>query len=167
MSDSNCFTYKYLLLQDDPGSAGRLSVVTGHWSSEEQQRQFGNDLLRRMPVPGAGSGGGVYLKEQQQQHHHHPSGGYISHVLVVDGDEFWHPAELHRALSLIATAARAAAAQFTPAPAQEQAEEEEKKEQERRRRLAVLAAAAATPFARGSMATYWKSSRTVVDPPER
>ena len=32
--------------------------------------------------------------------------GGFTHVLVVDGDEFWHPAELHRSLCLVANVAR-------------------------------------------------------------
>jgi hypothetical protein len=42
-----------------------VSVVSGAWASEEAQRQFGSDLLAKLP------------------------GRRLTHALVVDGDEFW------------------------------------------------------------------------------
>jgi hypothetical protein len=29
---------------------GKVSVVYGHWKSEEEQRQYGNDLLLKLPM---------------------------------------------------------------------------------------------------------------------
>lgn len=81
----------------------KVSLIRGSWPSEEAQRNFGMRIANMQSM---------------------------THVLLVDGDEFWHPAELDRALSLIA-------GRQTP-----------------------------VGWARASMATYWKSTRTVVSPPE-
>ena len=156
---------------NDKQYTGRLSVVTGFWPTEEAQRQFGNDLLKRMPVPGAGAyryrdqtGCNDHVKECHRTH------GYISHVLVVDGDEFWHPAELHRALCLVAHNARAAASSLYANKFTRDAKEHQSKHRitmSRSDHLMSLAAAAAAPFVRAPMATYWKSIRSVVSPPEQ
>jgi hypothetical protein len=29
---------------------GKVSVVYGHWKSEEEQRQYGNDMLLKLPM---------------------------------------------------------------------------------------------------------------------
>ena len=86
----------------------KVSLVRGSWPSEEDQRNFGMHLATTLPES-------------------------PTHVLLVDGDEFWHPVELDRALALVA-------------------------ERE--------AAGAPVGWARATMATYWKSTRTVVSPPE-
>ena len=113
-----------------------VSVIRGYWTSEEEQRNFGQATAAALP------------------------GGLATHALIVDGDEFWHeprvasshdsgyiaavktcdpdtrhviprhPVELDRALALVATRA------------------------------------ASIAWVRATMATYWKSIRTAVAPPE-
>jgi hypothetical protein len=78
-------------------------------------------------------------------------------VLVVDGDEFWHPAELHRSLCLVASVARNAHNRYIERIAATRGGGDgmfvpEKEVEDEARR----AAAATIPFARSSMATYWK-----------
>ncbi|KAH8092283.1 hypothetical protein JL720_5251 [Aureococcus anophagefferens] len=58
-------------------ASAKMSVVVGDWPTEEAQR---NSALRAAALPCA-----------------------PSHVLLVDGDEFWHPVELDRALALSAS----------------------------------------------------------------
>lgn len=94
--------------------------------------------------------------------------GGFTHVLVVDGDEFWHPAELHRSLCLVANVARHAynTAVRRGAAAHEDASRVQGQSQGQGdvatagaaevERDAAAAAAAAVPFARASMATYWR-----------
>lgn len=57
---------------------------------------------------------------------------------VIDGDEFWHPAQLLRSLSLIASLVRNTLSQMQPNPSEEEV------------RATV---AHVVPFARGQMAT--------------
>ena len=146
----------------DPQLVTRLSVVSGHWASEEEQRTYGNTLLENLPTPK-----GIALKEGEN---------FITHVLVVDGDEFWHPAELHRSLGLVARVARQATARATDAVRSAEVEvagatspeafEEASNHLKFARAALHWAAGASIPFARAHMATYWRSVRTVVDPPE-
>ncbi len=93
----------------DHRHGAKVSVVRGFWTSEEEQRNFGQRIVAEMP-------------------------GGATHVLVVDGDEFWHPVELDRALALVEQRL-----ETTPEP---------------------------VGWVRATMATYWKSIRTVVTPPE-
>ena len=60
------------------GGGGRVSLVTAAWKTEGEQRQFGNEMLRKMPAPagedeGAGAGAGA--------------GARFTHALIVDADE--------------------------------------------------------------------------------
>lgn len=55
----------------------KVSLVSGPWASEEAQRNSALALIAALPQR-------------------------IAHVLLVDGDEFWHPVELDRALALVA-----------------------------------------------------------------
>ena len=85
----------------------KVSVVTGVWPSEEAQRNAALKIAASLvPKP--------------------------THVLVVDGDEFWHPVELDRALALVHRASLT-------------------------QRIS---------WVRATMATYFKTIRHVVDPPE-
>ena len=85
----------------------KVSVVNGAWPSEEAQRNAALQLAATLlPRP--------------------------THLLLVDGDEFWHPVELDRALALVYQASQ-------------------------QRRIS---------WVRATMATYFKSVRFVVDPPE-
>jgi hypothetical protein len=101
-------------------------------------------------------------------------------VKKVDGDEFWHPAELFRSLSLVASVARSARytakensrLKSSAAAAASNVKEEEATSKQVAAELAAaeraggMAASAAVPFVRGSMATYWKALRGVITPPE-
>ncbi|KAH8088673.1 hypothetical protein JL720_6624 [Aureococcus anophagefferens] len=62
------------------GGERAMSVVVGDWPTEEAQRNSGSASAALPCAP--------------------------SHVLLVDGDEFWHPVELDRALALVADAER-------------------------------------------------------------
>jgi hypothetical protein len=88
-------------------------------------------------------------------------------VLVVDGDEFWHPAELHRSLSLVANVARhaynAVRRGFTGSKASRDQNQGQRQDDAAASvaaaevdQAAAAAAVAAVPFARASMATYWR-----------
>lgn len=136
---------------EDARFAGRLSVMPGLWRSEEAQRRFGN----------------VFLAARG-----------LTHALVVDGDEFWHPAELHRSLCLVAHTARRAASDAAAALAQARAAAAlhdatdplaalAAKLEGPLEEAAAWAGRTAAPFARAHMATYWRSVRGVVAPPER
>lgn len=86
----------------------KVSVVRGSWKTEEDQRNFAMQLAKLLPQR-------------------------PTHLLVVDGDEFWHPVELDRALALVS----------------------DREESGFR-----------VGWARATMTTYWKSTRTIISPPE-
>jgi hypothetical protein len=48
----------------------KVTIIRGRWASEPEQRQFGNDFLKSLPV---------------QQY---------THALILDADELWDPFEL-------------------------------------------------------------------------
>ena len=62
-------------------ASAKMSVVVGDWPTEEAQRNSALRVAAALPCA-------------------------PSHVLLVDGDEFWHPVELDRALALVADAER-------------------------------------------------------------
>ena len=62
-------------LASTPEGKDKVSIIQGTWHNESQQRNFGNRIAMEL---------GTDL------------------VMVMDGDEFWHPVQLERSFSLIA-----------------------------------------------------------------
>jgi hypothetical protein len=112
---------------NDQGRVGAVSIVSGAWATEGDQREYANRMLEELPVlvstsanaaDGAAAGGAGRART-----------GKLTHALVLDADEFYDPVELRRMFILAARNPEA-------------------------------------PWFRAAMATYFRTLRTIITPPE-